>query len=163
MDNLFSHFKPPLGMRSRHMQSLLNSSGLRRRRILRSAQALQNHAEVFTLNGGSGVRLQGLYSKHAAKSRGLAVLLHGWEGSVNSSYIVANGVRLYQAGFDDNPVLRPDPERPWESHYVTSHSVMRMDDGSFRIWYASRRKPPFLNKYFAINTAAWDAPKEEPR
>jgi predicted alpha/beta-fold hydrolase len=100
MDNLFSNFKPPLGMRSRHMQSLLNSSGLRRRRIMRSSQALQNSAEVYTLDGGSGIRLQGLYSKQSSKSRGLAVLLHGWEGSVNSNYIVANGIRLYKAGFD---------------------------------------------------------------
>ena len=100
MDNLFSNFKPPLGMRSRHMQSLLNSSGLRRRLIMRSSQALQNSAEVYTLDGGSGIRLQGLYSKQASKSRGLAVLLHGWEGSVNSNYIVANGIRLYKAGFD---------------------------------------------------------------
>ena len=82
------------------MQSLLNSSSLRRRRIMRSSQALQNSAEVYTLDGGSGIRLQGLYSKQASKSRGLAVLLHGWEGSVNSNYIVANGVRLYKAGFD---------------------------------------------------------------
>ena len=38
---------------------------------------------------------------------------------------------------------------------MTSHSVIRMDNGSFRIWYASRKKPPFVNKYFAINTATW--------
>ena len=54
-----------------------------------------------------------------------------------------------------NPVLRPDPTRPWESHYVTSQSVMRLPDGSFRIWYASRKQPPFVNKYFALNTAVW--------
>jgi N-acyl-D-aspartate/D-glutamate deacylase len=54
-----------------------------------------------------------------------------------------------------NPVLRPDPKRPWESNYVTSQSVMRLPDGSLRIWYASRKKPPFVNKYFAINTAVW--------
>lgn len=57
-----------------------------------------------------------------------------------------------------NPVLRPDPQRSWESHYVTSQSVMRMPDGAFRIWYASRKKPPFVNKYFAINTAIWERP-----
>ena len=51
-----------------------------------------------------------------------------------------------------NPVLRPDPQRAWESHYVTSQSVMRIGKGRFRIWYASRRKPPFRNKYFALNT-----------
>ena len=45
-----------------------------------------------------------------------------------------------------NPVLRQDPQRAWESHYITSQSVMR-------IWYASRRKLPFPNKYFSLNTA----------
>lgn len=54
-----------------------------------------------------------------------------------------------------NPVFRPDETRPWESHYVTSQSLMRLQDGSLRIWYASRTKPPFVNKYFAINTAIW--------
>lgn len=58
----------------------------------------------------------------------------------------------------DNPVLRPDPQRPWESHYTTSQSVLRLEDGSFRIWYASRKEPPFVNKYFAINTAKWSGP-----
>jgi predicted GH43/DUF377 family glycosyl hydrolase len=57
-----------------------------------------------------------------------------------------------------NPVLRPDPTRPWESHYNTSQSVIRLDDGSYRMWYASRKKPPFVNKYFAIGTARWDGP-----
>ena len=60
-----------------------------------------------------------------------------------------------------NPVLKPDPTRPWESHYVTSQSVVRMADDSFRIWYASRKKPPFVNKYFAIATASWDPSKEQ--
>ncbi|MBW3541447.1 MAG: hypothetical protein KY476_14365 [Planctomycetes bacterium] len=55
----------------------------------------------------------------------------------------------------DNPVLRPDPSRPWESHYTTSHSVARLPDGSWRMWYASRRRPPFTHKYFAIGTARW--------
>ncbi|MCA9073993.1 MAG: hypothetical protein KDA93_03090 [Planctomycetaceae bacterium] len=57
-----------------------------------------------------------------------------------------------------NPVLRPDPDRPWESHYVTSQSVMGLPNGTFRIWYASRKAPPFINKYFAVNTAVWRRP-----
>ena len=57
-----------------------------------------------------------------------------------------------------NPVLRPDPSRFWESHYTTNQSVIRNRDGSFRIWYASRKNPPFVNKYFAIGTATWAAP-----
>jgi hypothetical protein len=58
----------------------------------------------------------------------------------------------------ENPVLRPDEKRSWESHYVTSGSVMRLPDGSFRFWYASRTRPPFVNLYFAINTARWSGP-----
>jgi predicted GH43/DUF377 family glycosyl hydrolase len=57
-----------------------------------------------------------------------------------------------------NPVFKPDATRPWESHYTTSQSVLRMPDGSFRIWYASRKKPPFVHKYFAIGTARWNGP-----
>jgi predicted GH43/DUF377 family glycosyl hydrolase len=62
----------------------------------------------------------------------------------------------------NNPVLRPDPNRPWESNYVGSGCVMRLADGSFRYWYASRKQPPFLNLYFAINTAHWQGP-DSPR
>ncbi len=58
----------------------------------------------------------------------------------------------------DNPVLRPDPKRTWESHYTTSHVVIRRADGSWRIWYATRKAPPFKNKYYAIGTARWTGP-----
>jgi len=61
-----------------------------------------------------------------------------------------------------NPVFEPDPSRPWESHYTTSQSIMQLPDGSLRMWYASRKKPPFRNKYFAINTAVWKNPEPKP-
>ncbi len=54
-----------------------------------------------------------------------------------------------------NPVFGPDPERPWESHYTTSGCVMQLPDGGWRMWYASRTKPPFKHKYYAIGTARW--------
>jgi hypothetical protein len=57
-----------------------------------------------------------------------------------------------------NPVLRPAADRPWESNYVGSGCVMQLPDGSFRYWYASRKQPPFLNLYFAINTVRWAGP-----
>jgi hypothetical protein len=58
----------------------------------------------------------------------------------------------------DNPVFRPEPKHDWESHYVTSESVLRLADGSWRMWYASRTKPPFIHKYFAIGSATWQGP-----
>lgn len=93
-------FRPPPGLRSGHVQSLLASSFIRRRAVLRRSGALSDAAEVWTLDGGDGIRLQGLYSAQASASRGLAVLLHGWEGSVHSNYVLANGARLYDEGFD---------------------------------------------------------------
>jgi hypothetical protein len=67
-----------------------------------------------------------------------------------------DGIKWYK--HPDNPVLRPDADRPWESHYVSSQSVMRLPDGGFRMWYASRKAPPFRNLYYAINTARWAGP-----
>jgi predicted GH43/DUF377 family glycosyl hydrolase len=60
----------------------------------------------------------------------------------------------------ENPVLRPNPEREWESNYVSSGSVIRQEDGSLRLWYFSRKAPPFHNLYYAIGTATWAGPRE---
>lgn len=57
-----------------------------------------------------------------------------------------------------NPVLRPDPALPWESHFNSSESVVRLADGSWRIYYGCRKEPPWVNKYFALSTAAWTGP-----
>ena len=80
-----------------------------------------------------------------------------WSGRPNTTALgfaaSIDGLKWYK--HPENPVFRPDPGRAWESHYVTSQSIMRLPDGSLRMWYASRKKPPFVNKYFAINTAVW--------
>jgi predicted alpha/beta-fold hydrolase len=68
--------------------------------MVKRAVALQEAADVWTLDGGDGVRLQGLYSKQPSVGKGLAVLLHGWEGNVNSNYILGTGAKLFDAGFD---------------------------------------------------------------
>lgn len=99
-------FRPPAGLRNAHIQSLLSSSAIRRQVVLRRSVSLRAAEKVWILDGGDGVRLQGFYSAQAdngsgaPSSRGLVVLLHGWEGSVNSNYILSNGARLYEAGFD---------------------------------------------------------------
>jgi predicted GH43/DUF377 family glycosyl hydrolase len=60
----------------------------------------------------------------------------------------------------DNPVFRPEPKHDWESNFTTSHTLLRLPDGSFRLWYAGRRQPPWSNLYFAIGTARWEGPRE---
>ncbi|MGD2130017.1 MAG: alpha/beta fold hydrolase [Lysobacterales bacterium] len=96
----FAAFLPPRGLRSGHVQSLISSSGIRRRFVLRRSAELRARSTTWTLDGGDGIRLQGLYARQQGRSRGLVVLLHGWEGSVHSNYILGNGARLFDAGFD---------------------------------------------------------------
>ena len=77
MGEVWSEFLPPRGLRSGHLQSLISSSAIRRRVVLRRSEALRQAGEVWTLDGGDGIRLQGLYSKQPGASKGLVVLLHG--------------------------------------------------------------------------------------
>lgn len=88
-----------------------------------------------------------------------------WTGRSNTTALglaaSLDGLKWYK--HPDNPVYKPDPDRPWESHYTTSQSIMQLPDGSLRMWYASRKKPPFTNKYFAINTAVWNTPEPTTR
>jgi hypothetical protein len=103
-----------------------------------------------------------LFYPAVLKSDGVYLMWYGsyWTARANTTAIglaaSLDGIRWYRNSH--NPVLGPDPDRPWESHYTTSQSVVRNDDGSFRIWYASRKQPPFVNKYFAIGTATWVGP-----
>ncbi len=82
------------------MQSLISSSAIRRKFVLKRSETVRRAGEVWTLNGGDDIRLQGLYSRQPGDSRGLVVILHGWEGSVNSNYVLGNSARLYDGGFD---------------------------------------------------------------
>jgi len=100
MSERYANFLPPRGLRNGHFQSLVASSAIRRQFVLKRSAKLRGAAEIWTLDGGDGIRLQGLYSALPATSRGLVVLLHGWEGSVNSNYVLGNAARLYGAGFD---------------------------------------------------------------
>jgi hypothetical protein len=104
-----------------------------------------------------------LFYPTVLKADGVYLMWYGsyWTARPNTTAIglaaSLDGYRWYRNAY--NPVLRPDPKRPWESHYTTSQSVIRNEDGSFRIWYASRKQPPFVNKYFAMNTATWSGPE----
>lgn len=53
------------------------------------------------VDGGDGVRLQGLHSTIPGREPlGLALLLHGWEGSADSTYMRLSAARLLARGFD---------------------------------------------------------------
>ena len=83
--------------------------------------------------------------------------------STEDKYKVSIGFAVSEDGITwhkhpNNPVLRPNEANEWESHYVSSGSVLRTSDDKFRLWYFSRKAPPFKNLYYAIGTASWDGP-----
>jgi predicted alpha/beta-fold hydrolase len=94
---MMNDFLPPTLLRNVHVQSLLSS----RRPLVRGrAKELLNHSVSQIISCGHGIRLQGYYSGHGDKNRDLAILIHGWEGSANSLYILSAATRLWENGFD---------------------------------------------------------------
>jgi len=94
-------FQPPRLLRNPHLQSVLGSSALRRHRGQRALAASGARTRELILDGGNGVRLQGWHSQvPGVPSRGMALLLHGWEGSAESGYMRLTAARLLDAGFE---------------------------------------------------------------
>ncbi|WP_233341651.1 YheT family hydrolase [Robiginitomaculum antarcticum] len=61
-----------------------------------------------------GVRLSGYYSPHP-NARGTVMLLHGWEGSVDSTYMLCCGQYLYDQGFN---IFRLNYRDHGDSHHL---------------------------------------------
>jgi len=96
-------FAPQGPISNRHLQSMLPSSVFRRRLLRRRAASLIAASEVLLLDCGDGVRLHSWYAPAAAtpggSSRGIVVLIHGWEGTGDSSYLLSAALRLQQEGW----------------------------------------------------------------
>lgn len=94
-------YRPPRWLRNAHLQTALGTSPWRR---ISGARALAATGAVTTghlIDGGDGVRLHGLHSVlPAGTSRGLVLLLHGWEGSAESSYMRLTAAQLLTRGFE---------------------------------------------------------------
>jgi predicted alpha/beta-fold hydrolase len=110
-------FNPPWLLRNPHVQSVLSSARVRRWLALRRDDAIETRADEHILDCGDGVRLQGFHTAQRAfaDSRGLVVLLHGWEGSARSNYVLTTGARLLREGFD---VFRLNFRDHGETHHL---------------------------------------------
>ncbi len=93
-------FRPSAWLKNPHVQSVLASSGLRGVRARSRYPELRAAEREVLIDAGDGVRLSGLWARQAGHSAGLAILIHGWEGSVHSSYLQSTGGRMYQEGWD---------------------------------------------------------------
>ncbi|MEK6807263.1 MAG: alpha/beta fold hydrolase [Pseudomonadota bacterium] len=94
-------FRPSFGLRSGFVQSILATKRpapwLWRRRGIDLSSTPQT-----VLDCGDSVRLTGFHNPQPAgrKSRGLVVLIHGWEGCHESNYLYSMACTLWQAGYN---------------------------------------------------------------
>ncbi|HTV51488.1 MAG TPA: alpha/beta fold hydrolase [Steroidobacteraceae bacterium] len=94
-------FRPPRLLRNRHLQSLLPTLPVRRRALDPQLRPVLDASRELLLECGNGVRLQAFQSLHPhALTPRVAVLLHGWEGSAESTYVLSLAAQLYRRGFD---------------------------------------------------------------
>jgi predicted alpha/beta-fold hydrolase len=96
-------FTPPAWLGNRHFQSVLPSLPLRRRSVEQRARPVIAASRQLVLDCGDGVRLMGWHAdpppiENPGPPR-LAVLLHGWEGSSDSLYVLSVAQLLHERGF----------------------------------------------------------------
>lgn len=108
---------------------------------------LESAREVL-LDGGTGVRLLGYHSQqpgNGGESRSLVLLIHGWEGSSDSTYIRSTGRYLFSKGCD---VLRLNLRDHGKSHHLNEglfHGA-RIDE----VFQAARRAAGLARGSFFI-------------
>ena len=135
-------FNPPWPLRSGHIQTMLSSSGVRRYLLPNAAHKVREGAQEVMVEGGPGIRLSGAYTAQPTgrASRGLAVLFHGWEGSVDSTYVLQTGSRLLDEGWD---IFRLNFRDHGDSHPLNEslfHSC-RIDEVVVAVGEIARRWP----------------------
>jgi len=107
-------FTPPFYLRSTFAQTMLAGSAIRKW----GKSSMLDAAQEVILNPIEDVRLQGFYSPQVnGQVKGLVILLHGWEGSVNSAYILSTAKFLYKNGYS---VFRLNYRDHGETHHLNS-------------------------------------------
>lgn len=107
-----SLFSPPALLSGPTTQSILASSHMR----VKNGHPMDSSTREIILDGGEGVKMLGYHSRQApGAAKGLAILLHGWEGSHLSVYMIRTGRALYDRGFD---VLRLNLRDHGPSHHL---------------------------------------------
>jgi predicted alpha/beta-fold hydrolase len=98
------NYQPAGFLRNGHLQTVLGSAWPVSWLIRRRAARLIADSEELLLDCGDGVRLQAFVTRANATGgtarRRVAVLLHGWEGSAEATYVLSLGSLLLSHGFD---------------------------------------------------------------
>lgn len=125
--NSMKNFNPPLLLKNRHLQSIISSLKFRKPLVKKRAASLLKNSEEVIIDAGDRVRLQGFISYHDDKNRDLAILIHGWEGSSESLYLLSAGAALFQKGYN---VFRLNMRDHGTSHYLNKElfNSCRLDE-----------------------------------
>ena len=97
-------FSPRRWLRGRHFQTILPNWPPRRARVERRAIPVRAASKELLLECGAGVTLQAFHSSPARRGlepgKKVAVLLHGWEGSAESQYMLSLAQTLFAQGLE---------------------------------------------------------------
>ena len=105
-------FHPPFFLKHAYTQTILASLNFRKWRN----DSYLKHEKEMILKTDTGTQLLGYYTPQThRKGKGLVILLHGWEGSAHSTYIVTCGNHLYKNGYH---VFRLNFRDHGESHHL---------------------------------------------
>ncbi|MEM7082389.1 MAG: alpha/beta fold hydrolase [Pseudomonadota bacterium] len=136
-------FYPPALLRHAHAQSVLASLKIRLPFIHHRAGDMMAASTYTVIEGDDGVRLSGLYTP-AADGAPLVVLIHGWEGSASSQYILSCAAHLWRRGY---AIFRLQLRDHGDSHHLNPevfHSC-RLDETAESVrQIAQRYAPPQL-------------------
>lgn len=112
-------FEPGRLLGNPHMQSILTSGPWRRSRVRRNAADYLARSRAQVIQASDGTRLLGYRNEaepgSAGRRNALVILLHGWEGSVDSNYLLSTASALDTAGFD---TFRLNFRDHGESHHL---------------------------------------------
>lgn len=117
-DRAWPAFDPGPVLGNPHVQSLLTSGPMRRKRVQHRAAGYLQRSQSRVLEAADGTRLLGFANQTGQSLSGprpLAILLHGWEGSSESNYLLSTAVALDEAGFD---TFRLNFRDHGESHHL---------------------------------------------
>jgi predicted alpha/beta-fold hydrolase len=95
-------FRPHPLIANHQIQSILASKSPRRKRWLRRGSRMEALSTAHLLDAGDGVRLTGRHSRQPPEiqPRGLCVLIHGWEGHHDSSYVYSMACQAFAVGWN---------------------------------------------------------------
>jgi predicted alpha/beta-fold hydrolase len=132
---------PPRFLRGRHVQSILGSVGPRRSLVRSAANDLVTASRDKIIDCGDGVRLLCHHTPpRSDRMKRIAVMIHGWEGSANSTYLLSAAARLWNVGYR---VVRINLRDHGDSHHLNKelfHSC-RLSDAIGAVRWIQQKFP----------------------